>query len=309
MDVEVKTFAPVLIPTLNRYEHLKRCVESLSRCTHAEKTELIIGLDYPPSEKYEEGWEKICEYLPTIAGFKKVTILNRNHNLGAVENINSLIDYSNGIADRYILTEDDNEFATCFLDFINKGLEVYKNDPKVLTVCGFNQYKLSNKEILFTYDNSAWGLGRWRDKYIPSNMDTQKAISKLNTVLKIYHYYPTLLNSVINALKKGRTNGDTNMSCYCIAHDCYQLRPAVSLVRNWGHDGSGEHCGITDSFVKMDLPSGDTYLFEPMKPKRTKEIDSLVRNNMMSKSVGRRIKYKIRVLMTAITYCIKSKRN
>ena len=49
------TFYPVIIYTLNRYEHFRRCVESLARNTHAEQTELVIGLDYPPSEKYVEG--------------------------------------------------------------------------------------------------------------------------------------------------------------------------------------------------------------------------------------------------------------
>ena len=52
---EIREYAPILIPTLNRYEHFKRCVESLAKCTHAEKTELVIGLDYPPSERYQKG--------------------------------------------------------------------------------------------------------------------------------------------------------------------------------------------------------------------------------------------------------------
>ena len=46
-------YAPVLIPTLNRYEHLKQCLESLSKCSLAEHTEVYIALDFPPSEKYD----------------------------------------------------------------------------------------------------------------------------------------------------------------------------------------------------------------------------------------------------------------
>lgn len=46
---------PILIPTLDRYEHFKKCIESLAKNTHANKTELVIGLDYPPSEKYMDG--------------------------------------------------------------------------------------------------------------------------------------------------------------------------------------------------------------------------------------------------------------
>ena len=52
-------YSPIIIPTLNRFTHFKNCVESLAACTNADKTELIIGLDYPPSEKYVDGWIKI----------------------------------------------------------------------------------------------------------------------------------------------------------------------------------------------------------------------------------------------------------
>ena len=61
--IEEKKYAPVYIPTLNRYEHFKRCLESLERCTDADKTDVYVGLDYPPSEKYVAGWKKIDEYL------------------------------------------------------------------------------------------------------------------------------------------------------------------------------------------------------------------------------------------------------
>ena len=126
-------------------------------------------------------------------------------------------------------------------------------------------------------------------------------------VLKMFHYYPALLNSIVRALKNDRSNGDANMSCFSIAHDCYQMRPSVSLVRNWGHDGSGEHCGFSDTFVNMELPTQETYPFQPLEPKRTKEIDSLVRNNMMPKSRKRDVRFKIRVLYDALSYYLKSK--
>ena len=75
--MEIKTYAPVLIPTLNRYEHFKRCLESLEKCTGAEHTEIFVALDYPPSEKYKEGWSKICKYLEE----KNNLICSRNYML------------------------------------------------------------------------------------------------------------------------------------------------------------------------------------------------------------------------------------
>lgn len=61
--MEIKQYAPVLIPTLNRYEHFKRCLESLERCTGADMTDVYVGLDYPTSDKYRKGWQKIDLFL------------------------------------------------------------------------------------------------------------------------------------------------------------------------------------------------------------------------------------------------------
>src|SRR5574344_2091111 len=99
-------YYPVLIPTLCRYDHFYRCVESLSKNTYADKTELVIGLDYPPSDKYREGYEKIKAYIPTIKGFRKVTVFEHDHNLGANDNFFFLRDYCLWKYDAYIITED-----------------------------------------------------------------------------------------------------------------------------------------------------------------------------------------------------------
>ena len=101
-------YAPIVIPTLCRNEHFMRCVESLSRCSLADQTELFIGLDYPPSDKYRPGYEAICEFIPTITGFGKVTIIKRDKNYGAVENMNDLVKNSNIIL--YKRRAIDNRF-------------------------------------------------------------------------------------------------------------------------------------------------------------------------------------------------------
>jgi len=73
------------IPTLNRIEHFSRCLDSLEGCTGADKTDVFIGLDYPPTDEYVEGWKKICEYLKNKEknnGFKSLTVVRRSYNYG-----------------------------------------------------------------------------------------------------------------------------------------------------------------------------------------------------------------------------------
>ena len=39
--------APILIPTLCRYEHFVKCIQSLKENTLANESDLFIALDYP----------------------------------------------------------------------------------------------------------------------------------------------------------------------------------------------------------------------------------------------------------------------
>ncbi len=131
-------FAPVIIPTLCRFEHLKRCLESLERCKNAEFTDVFIGLDYPPSDKYVDGWQKIDAYLQEKEvnnGFSHLFIKRREKNIGAVRNFAEL---RKEVADYgfFIFTEDDNEFSPCFLDYMNQNLRLYKDDQSIFRICG-----------------------------------------------------------------------------------------------------------------------------------------------------------------------------
>ena len=306
---EIKVFAPVLIPTLCRYEHFKRCVESLARCTHADQTELVIGVDYPAKEEHWEGYRKIDAYVDTITGFKKVTIMRTDHNLGFGPNGNyaRLYYYVKGKYDRWIFTEDDNEFAPSFLDFMNKALELYKDDPRVSSVCGFNQYESDNHKIVFIYDSSAWGKGQWFNRPVPPKDIAKTTVQSFKKTLKITRYYPALTMSVFNMIRKNTLYGDSRRSCYNILNEHFQVRPAHTLVKNWGLDGSGVHGGNSYRFNSMSLPEEKVFDFAREEPVRTKDIDRQVRRNMMPKSCIKRLKTYVKIVIDYLSIRIKLK--
>ena len=112
-------YAPIIIPTLNRYEHLKRCVKSLQQNGWAKYTELYISVDYPAKESHWEGYRKVREYLEDgIEGFQKVNLFYQQANLGGRNNIQFLIQTVFELYDICIATEDDNEFSPCFIEFM-----------------------------------------------------------------------------------------------------------------------------------------------------------------------------------------------
>lgn len=265
---EIREYAPVLIPTLNRYEHFKRCVESLSRCTHADKTELIIGLDYPPSDKYREGWEKISSYVDTITGFKKITVLRAESNLGAIVNSRSIREYAKKQYQTYIYTEDDNEYSPCFLDYVDKALTRYWDDEHITSISGYNfPIDMGNydKNIYAHHQYSAWGVGRWVHKFeFVQTSYANEIMRSPSKTMKILRSEAKILFVLMSMLAHKQRWSDALIVASNILKGRYSIFPSVSLCRNYGHDGSGLHCGgseknVNDIFRKQVISEQTTF--------------------------------------------------
>ncbi len=268
-------YAPVYIPTLNRYEHFYQCLESLEKCIGADKTEVYIGLDYPPLDsdgkmiaKYTDGWRKIDAYLrekEESNGFLKLIVFRRKHNCGVgnpQSNGRLLGNYIRERFDRYIFSEDDNVFSPNFLEYINKGLEIFKDDQTVLAINGYRhpyQFKFGNNNYFrHNVDFSAWGYGIWTDRvnaYYKDICDDEifRNSFSFNNIKKVKKIgYNRLLAYFYNCLQPTRKNAwitDSVLTCYMAIKDMTVIMPSVSKVRNIGWDNSGmsfERNGITE---------------------------------------------------------------
>lgn len=266
-------YAPIIIPTLNRYKHLKECVESLALCTHADKTDLYIGLDYPPSEKYVEGWRKVKEYVYTIKGFKSVTILERKENFGAAKNSIELRKYVFEKYDTVIYTEDDNVFSPCFLDYINKGLEKYKDDERVVAIGGYfdnELYNFCSKDstiIKIKGTFNAWGYGCWKNKY-QKLFDSIKpdyrryVFSKKQNVIKLFARKEQCKRLLfwLEVNPKLDRPCDVTYSISTYINNWFIVYPLIPIVRNEGYDGTGINCGEElDNAHSNRMISNDVY--------------------------------------------------
>lgn len=249
-------YAPVIIPTLNRYVHFKRCLESLERCTGAEFTEVYVGLDYPPSEKYVDGWNKIDQYLiekEKENSFKKLHVIRREKNCGVGHpgsNGNVLSQYVQEKYNSYIFTEDDNEFSPNFLEYINNGLRLFKSNPRVIAISGYCYlYKIDgvDKNAYPGYNFSAWGVGRWRDKTpeymkVGANEYLDNVLNSWRKSWRVYRGNPAWFNGLMEMKFKNTIYGDTMWCADCLLYDKVSIYPKVSKVRNYGNDGTGVHC-------------------------------------------------------------------
>ena len=265
-------YAPVIITTCNRYKHLVKCIESLEKNNWAKHTELYISVDYPPYEKYVEGWKQICEFLkePPM-GFKKTHIFIQEENLGPCKNIDFLYDLVFQTHDRVIVTEDDNFFSPNFLEYIDKGLIYYENDPRIMAVGGYSPnlrfYTHGNNVVALT-DFCMWGCGLWREKreLLLERMNYSFFEDKAKNPLlmwKLYRnrsrYFSRLLGLLLADTHAESLRGDVNMGITLGLNNWYTIHPVVSKVRNLGFDGSGQNItGSADSQREYESQPIDT---------------------------------------------------
>lgn len=273
METEIKVYAPVIIPTLCRFTHFKRCIESLAQCTGAEHTEVYIGLDYPAKEGHWDGYKKIKEYLETCGnlGFKELIVIKRekNYGLGKDGNYCQLRDLVFSKYDRLISSEDDNEFSPCFLEYMNKGLELYKDDDSIYSITGYaHPINWDNYEYNYYihYAACAWGMGLWYNKRMVleqfQKTHPPKQIILSRDILKVLSTEFRLILPLLIMSYKDVIYGDYYIEIYCMLTGKVNVAPTISKTRNHGMDGSGVHCGVVQNNYYIKLPIDKEKSFE-----------------------------------------------
>lgn len=316
------TFAPVLICTLNRYEHFKRCVESLSNCYNAKYTDLYISVDFPLYNHQVAGNELIKNYLPSISGFNSVNIIIRDRNFGVHDNWTNMIDFVFQKNDKLIISEDDNYFSISFLDYINKGLNLFENSNEIFSISGY-QFPINfpeklNNDIYLWCGFAAWGVGVWKDKWYKMNssfntlnnslMYAQDFFRNFYNVYKFNkvanHFIPTLLHCLNSHLFLG----DAFYSLYMYRNNLYTVFPPISLVRNTGHDGSG----VNSRFDKKNTYVNQKILVDKFdwkfNPTQNIIINELIYKHFRNSFFGK-IKLLLKLIVYYLSNMLKSKKN
>ncbi len=257
--------APIGISTYSRTKHLKQTIQALQKNTLAKESELYIFSD-APKKGDEDIVGRVREYADSVTGFKKVHVVKRKSN-GRVKNnrggMKQLLD-SHG---KCIFMEDDIVTAPGFLQFINDGLEFYKNDKKVRFVGGHTpnlKTNLGNNEdVYFSKRFHGWGFGIWQNSfYILEQQVSLKELINNKNIKDALDENGTDLYNMVVADAKGDINASDVRVCYQMAiKDLYIALPTKTLVKNIGLDGSGVHCGNDDIYADDKLSKKTSFNF------------------------------------------------
>lgn len=253
----MKTLAPIILFVYNRLPHTKRIIEALQRNTLANQSHLFIYSDAAKNDASLEKVAAVRQYIHSIDGFEKITIIEREYNWGLA---NSIIDGITTIINQYetiIVLEDDMITSPHFLSFMNDGLTLYQEENHIASIHGYI-YPLKNHEQLpkyfFIRGADCWGWATWKRAWEQFNPDGSHLLETLKTkdrhILDQFSFAGNYSYSEMLAAQIAGKNDSWAIRWYASTFlaDMLTLYPSISFVRNIGNDNSGTHCTISSDF-------------------------------------------------------------
>lgn len=241
-------YAPIVIFSYNRLLHLKKTIINLKKNNISKYCSLIFFSDGPKSKLDKIKINKVRKYIKSIKGFKEIKCINRKINLGLSKNIITGLNIIFKKYERAIILEDDILVDQFFLEYMNEGLSLYKNNKRIASIHGYIypvNFSKSINNYFFLKGADCWGWATWRRAWKFFDKNGKKLINKIDKKnLKTefnfnnsYDYYG-MLKKQING-----KNDSWAIRWYASAFlkNMLTLYPSKSFVRNIGMDGSGTH--------------------------------------------------------------------
>ena len=260
-DSNYVDLAPIVLFIFNRPWHTTQTIEALQKNKLFGESHLFVFSDGPKIASDEPKVQEVRDYIKTIDGFKSLSIIERNRNVGLAE---SIIVGVTEIVNQYgkiIVLEDDLISSRNFLKFMNQALTTYEDKKEVFSITGYNF--LTNvpngyrDRVFLSYRPSSWGWGTWADRWNKSDWE----VKDFDTFMKNksdqvrFNRGGDDLTSMLAKQMKGEIDSWGIRWCYThFKHGAYCLVPVTSKIKNIGFDNSGTHCASSE---KYDVPIDD----------------------------------------------------
>lgn len=250
----METPAPIALFVYNRIEHLTQTVEALKENILAADSDLYIFSDGAKHVSETEKISHVRSYLERISGFKSVTMMCRDKNMGLAR---SIIDGVTMLTDRFgkvIVVEDDLVTSRYFLRYLNDALNLYASDSDVISIHGYiYPVKKQLPETFFLRGADCWGWGTWKrgwDLFEPDGKKLLEALTRRNLLHRFdfdgsYGYSSMLKKQIAGKVDSWAVRWNAS----AFLNGKVTLYPGRSLVRNIGGDEFGTHTKSLDAFT------------------------------------------------------------
>lgn len=278
----MNSLAPVVLFVYNRPEHTARTIQALKANTLAIRSDLIIYADAARDASEAIKVEEVLTLVSSISGFKSITIIKQEKNMGLANSIISGVSEVCAKYGRVIVLEDDLITSPIFLEFMNKSLDFYKCETKIFTISGYSDINIPSSyegNVYFSHISTSWGWATWNDRWSTVTWDDGYYENLLKNKVLMNEICKKVGNARIKMLKM-QVNGQINSWAIRrlfsqLIQKKYTIFPRQTLINNIGHDGSGVHCGKDSKYDKGNMLS-TINLFEKLPFKEDVLINKLI---------------------------------
>lgn len=248
--------APIVIFGFNRVEAIKTLFESLSLNPEFGDSKVYVFIDGPRNEAEKIKTEAVAKLARAYTS--DVIISDYNKGLGAsiIVGVTEIISH-HGSA---IVIEDDLVLAPNFLAFMNEGLKRYKEDRRIISVCGYglrvNRPKGYEGDVYLSDRSSSWGWATWSDRW--NNIDWKvkdwKEFSADREAQRRFNRGGSDMTSMLRGYMDGKNRSWAIRFCYSqFKQGLYSVHPFLSKVENEGFGANATNCKQKYSRFRTDF--------------------------------------------------------
>ncbi|WP_017260304.1 glycosyltransferase [Pedobacter arcticus] len=271
----MNNLAPIALFVYNRPDHTRQTVESLKANHLASESDFFIFADGAKTEKDEEAVKQVADYIATVDGFKSVNIVKQEKNLGLANSVINGVTQLSETYGKFMVFEDDLICSEHTLTYLNEALDRYKDEDRILHICAsMHPLKLEDnmpETFLYRAPHSC-GWASWKRAWDKFNPDIDDLMSQFDEQKIKDFTFDGKMNfwKQMNDFKNGKNNSwAIRWYASVFLNKGLALNVTHSLIKNIGHDGSGVHSNIENTYDVEIYPKPITEFPKEIKENKT----------------------------------------
>jgi hypothetical protein len=236
-----------------RPDHTERVLEGLRQ---NDLDELYVFADGPKPDDDVGQIQRVRELVDDI-DWCRTHVFEREENWGLAESTISGVDRVFEDNDRIIVLEDDDVPNPNFISYMDRCLDAYADNPRVMNVTGYSPpIEIPDSypyDVYFTYRDCSWSWGTWQEaweKYERWPTEIVEQLEKHESVVeeRLRKAGDDLFWILNAALDDEVDSWSIWWAIALIRHGGLSVNPIEPYVKNIGHDGTGTHSNATDRY-------------------------------------------------------------
>lgn len=291
--------APIVIFAFNRPDKLRNLLNSLKQNKlYAESTKYFF-IDGPRSQADVDAVNEVIEIARQESDLVEASPTNKGLAKSVIAGITKIVNQHGKI----IVLEDDLYCAPLFLEYMNRGLDLYQSTEQILSVCGYglkiNKPKDYQGDIYLSLRSSSWGWGTWANRWnrVDWELNDWPTLKDDKAIQRGFNKGGSDMFGMLADYKAGRNNSWAIRFCFHqFRNGLYSVHPFQSLIENDGYGLDASNCRQTYSRFHVDF-NQSTSISSITFPLQLTPSEAIHKSLRRYHSISIRIYSKIRKLL------------